>query len=110
PLLDALERMYPALRAAYMDEKSLAIARDAEAYEERYGLEGQRLRDREAERRWKGEPLDEMEVRRIASVLKSYNEMMQGERFVVKEVRSRERERHRGWIALVLMGSAMAVA
>jgi zinc/manganese transport system permease protein len=106
PLLDALERMYPALRALYMDEKSLALAADAESYEARYRVEAEKLRAREAERRWKGAPLDELEVGKIAAFLKSYNEMMQGERFVVQEVRARERERRRGWIGAVLMLAA----
>jgi zinc/manganese transport system permease protein len=106
PLLDGLERMYPALRALYMDEKSLAIAADAESYETRYRVESEKLRAREAEHRWKGAPLDEAEVRKIAAFLKSYNEMMQGERFVVNEVRARQRERHRGWIGAVLLLAA----
>ena len=110
PLLDGLERMYPALRALYMDEKSLALAADAESYEARYRVEAEKLRTREAERRWKGEPLDEIEVRKIASFLKSYNEMMQGERFVVREVTARSRESRRGWIGAVLMLAALVAA
>ena len=110
PLLDGLERMYPALRALYMDEKSLALAADAEGYEARYRVEAEKLRAREAERRWKGEPLDEIEVRKIASFLKSYNEMMQGERFVVREVTARTRESRRGWIGAVLIVAALGAA
>src|SRR5258707_953313 len=75
PVLDALERAFPAIRSAYMDEKLRGIAADADTQAARYRDEAQKLRDREAERRWKGEPLDEGEVRRIASFLKSYNEM-----------------------------------
>ena len=110
PLLDTLERMYPALRAVYMDEKSLALAADAESYEARYRIESEKLRSREAERRWKGAPLEEMEVGKIAAFLKSYNEMMAGERFVAQEVRAASRERHRGWIGAVFMLAAGVVA
>ena len=110
PLLDTLERMYPALRAVYMDEKSLALAADAESYEARYRIESEKLRSREAERRWKGAPLEEMEVGKIAAFLKSYNEMMAGERFVVQEVRANSRERHRGWIGAVFMLAAGVAA
>ena len=103
PLLDLLERMYPALRALYMDEKSLAQAADAESYEARYRVESEKLRAREAERRWSGEPLEEAEVRKIAAFLKSYNEMIAGERFVVREVRSRARAAQRAWIGAVFL-------
>jgi zinc/manganese transport system permease protein len=61
---------------------------------------------REEERRWKGEPLDEVEVRRIGSFLKSYNEMTRGEEFVVRELRGRARENNRWWIAAVLLALA----
>ena len=68
------------------------------------------MRARDAERRWKGAPLDELEVRRFASFLKSYNEMMTGENFVVREVRSRARERYRWLLAAVLLAAAIAIA
>lgn len=99
PLLDAAEGMYPDLRAAYMDRKALAVALEAQAYAERYRKASQQLRAQEAERRWKGQPLDEQEVRRVGSFLKSYNEMIGGEMFVAREVRGRAREAHRFTIA-----------
>jgi zinc/manganese transport system permease protein len=99
PLLDAVELVAPKVRAAYMDEKSLGIAAEAESYAQRYRGEARKLRDQEAERRWKGEPMEEMEIRRIASFLKSYNEMIKGEAFVAREVRSRAREARRWAIA-----------
>ena len=109
PLLDTLERAFPAIRTAYMDDKSLAIRADAVAYAERYRGEADRLRTREAERRWKDEPLDEAEVRRIASFQKSYNEMIKGEEFVVAEVRKRAREAKRWWIAAAFLLFAFSV-
>lgn len=99
PVLDSLEHAFPAIRGAYMDAKSLAIGAEAAAYGRHYRDEADKLRAREAERRWKGEPLDEEEVRRIASFEKSYNEMIRGEEFVAREVRSRAREAKRWWIA-----------
>jgi zinc/manganese transport system permease protein len=110
PLLDAAERVFPKLREAYMDERALAIAADAQSYAERYRDAAAQLRAREAERRWKGEALDELEVRRIASFLKSYNEMAGGEAYVVREVRSRAREARRVAIGAVLLAAAIAVA
>lgn len=109
PVLDTLERAFPAIRSAYMDEKSLAIAAEADAYAARYRDEADKLRASEAERRWKGEALDELEVRRIASFLKSYNEMIRGEEFVVREVRSRARDTWRWPIAAVFLALAFSV-
>ncbi|HUQ27124.1 MAG TPA: metal ABC transporter permease [Usitatibacter sp.] len=109
PLLDAMERAFPAIRVAYMDEKARTTAEEAAQYAERYRNEAAKLRAREAERRWKGEPLDEIEVRRIGSFLKSYNEMTRGEEFVVREVRGRARETNRWWIAAVLLTLAASL-
>ncbi len=109
PVLDALEHAFPAIRSAYMDEKLRGIAADADAQAARYRDEAQKLRDREAERRWKGEPLDEGEVRRIASFLKSYNEMTRGEEFVAREVRGKARSSQRWWIAAVFLVLALSV-
>jgi zinc/manganese transport system permease protein len=112
PLLDAMERAFPAIRSAYMDGRAQAIAVEAAGFSERYRDEAAKLRAREEERRWKGEPLDEVEVRRIGSFLKSYNEMIRGEEFVMREVRSRAREQNRWWISgiLVLLALSLVVS
>lgn len=110
PLLDAVEYAIPKVRGAYMDEKARRIAADAEAHAARYREEASKLRAREAERRWKGEPMDEIEIRRVASFLKSYNEMTKGEEFVAREVRSRARAGRRFAVAGVFMLLALACA
>jgi zinc/manganese transport system permease protein len=109
PVLDALEAAVPALRSAYMSDKDIAIAQDAEQYARRYRAEAAKLRAMEAERRWKGQPLDDYEVRRTASFLKSYNEMIQGETFVVREVRSRAREARRFPVGAAFALAALAI-
>jgi zinc/manganese transport system permease protein len=109
PVLDTLERAFPAIRAAYMDDKSRAIRADAGAHAERYREEAAKLRARESDRRWQGEPLDEDEVRRIASFQKSYNEMVRGEEFVMAEVRKRARGEKRWWIAAAFLAFAISV-
>ena len=109
PLLDALERAFPAVRAAYMDQRSREISADASLDIERLRGEAARLRAREQQSRWSGEPLDELEVRRIASFLKSYNEMTRGEEFAVREVRARAREANRWWIAAVMGALALSL-
>jgi hypothetical protein len=59
PVLDALERAFPAIRSAYMDAKSLAIAAEPSAFAERNRDEAAKLqarevrgRAREAKRVW----------------------------------------------------------
>ena len=110
PVLDTLERVFPAIRATYMDDKARGIRADAADYAERYRDEAAKLRARESERRWKGEPLDEAEVRRIASFQKSYHEMIRGEEFVMAEVAKRAREAKRWWIAAAFLLLAASVA
>ncbi len=110
PVLDVLESAVPAVRAAYMSGKDLAIAQEAAEFAQRYRREAAQLRAKEAERRWKGEPLDEHQLRRTASFLKSYNEMIRGEEFVVREVRSRAREAWRLAIGAVFALAALAIA
>lgn len=108
PVLDALESAFPAVRAAYMDEKSRATVEDASRSVERYRGDAEKVRASEAERRWKGESLSEEDVRRTASYLQSYNEMMKGETFVMREVRDHAREANRwsiGAIFLVIAAS-----
>ena len=109
PVLDTLERAFPAIGAAYMDDKSRAIRADAAAYAQRYRDEAEKLRALETSRRWKGEPLDEAEVRRIASFQKSYNEMIRGEEFVMAQVRKRARDARRWWLAAAFLAFAFSV-
>lgn len=98
PVLDTLEHAAPVVRLAYMTRQEAAAFADAAAYAERYRIEAERLNEREARSRFEGRALDEREVRRVSSFLKSYGEMQKGERFVMREVRSRARERVR-WAA-----------
>jgi zinc/manganese transport system permease protein len=109
PLLDALERAFPAIRSSYMDEKAQAAAADAAQSADRYRDEAAQLRAREQERRWKGDALDELEVRRLASYLKSRNEMVRGDEFVIREVRAHAREKNRWWIAAVMGALALSL-
>jgi zinc/manganese transport system permease protein len=108
PLLDAAEYMLPSLRSAYLNRAELATYEDARAYAERHRIEAERLNAIETRSRSQGEALDDYAVQRISSFLKSYGEMRRGEGFVMREVRSRARERMRwtlgaGMIALSLL-------
>jgi zinc/manganese transport system permease protein len=98
PLLDVTELTLPALRGLYMNSSETEQYRDAAAYAERYLREAERLNEREVRSRFDAKALDDYEMARISSFIKSYNEMRRGEEFVMHEVRSRARERTR-WIA-----------
>jgi zinc/manganese transport system permease protein len=97
PLLDAAEFALPALRNLYMNSSEDRLYRDAAAYAYRYLREAERLNERETRSRFDTKPLDDYELARISSFIKSYNEMRRGEEFVMREVRGRARERAR-WI------------
>ena len=107
PLLDALEHVAPGLRQAYMTRPEAAAHADAATHAERYAREAERLNEREARSRYEGRALDDTEVRRISSFLKSYGEMQKGERFVMREVRSRARERLRWWAGALALAIAV---
>jgi len=108
PLADSLETLVPPLRGLYMRDVELETWRDAAQHAQRYAREIERLNEREGSSRWQGQALDDMEVRKISSFLKSYGEMVKGETFVMREVRSRARERAR-WpagVTLLLVAAA----
>ena len=102
PLLDAAEYLAPALREIYLREGESRVHQDAGEHAERYRREAEQLNVREASSRAGGEVLDDAQVRRISSFLKSYGEMRRGEEFVMREVRSRARERVR-WLGIPLI-------
>lgn len=102
PLLDAAESVLPALRAAYFNATEAAVYDDAFQYAERYRTEAEGLNERETRSRAQGEALSDEMVARISSFVRSYGEMLRGEEFVMREVRSRARERLR-WFAGPLM-------
>ncbi len=108
PLIDGAESVVPGLRSLYMREVELETWRDADEHAERYLRELEKLNEREARSRWQGKALDESEVRKISSFLKSYSEMRKGEQFVMREVRARARERERWAMGIVLMLAGLA--
>ena len=107
PLLDAAEYMLPGLRAGYLSRVELATYQDARAYAERHRVEAERLNAIETSSRSQGEALDDYTVQRISSFLKSYGEMRRGEEFVMREVRSRARERVRWLLGVGMVALAM---
>jgi zinc/manganese transport system permease protein len=102
PFLDTAEYLAPGLRQLYLREGESKIHQDAGEHAERYRREAEQLNAREAFSRAGGEIVDDAQVRRISSFLKSYGEMRRGEEFVMREVRSRARERIR-WLGIPLI-------
>jgi zinc/manganese transport system permease protein len=110
PLLDAAEWAVPSLRLAYLNATEVGTYEDARQYAERYRAEAERMNEVETRSRAQGEALSDEMVARMSSVVRSYGEMRRGEEFVMREVRSRARERLR-WLAgpvMLLFGLMIA--
>jgi len=110
PLADALELAAPAVRGWYMDSRENDLYQDAKAHAERYREAAERLNDTEARSRYQGKALDDYELARVASFLKSYHEMRRGEEFVMREMRSRARERARWTVGALAIAIALFLA
>ncbi|MFL6819438.1 MAG: metal ABC transporter permease [Bradyrhizobium sp.] len=110
PLMDMLETVAPSLRSLYFTEVEAATYRESNEYAERHRLAAEQLIELERRRRTQGEALDDIEVRRISSFMKSYVEMRKGEHFVMAEVRARARERIRWPASLSLVALALLIA
>ena len=100
PLFDSVERYVPAMRNIYFTENEVAMHQDAQRYVARYTSELNRLGEMEARNRYENTETDDFLVQKISSFQQSYNEMIKGETFVMREVRSRARERLR-WPAAI---------
>ena len=101
PLLDAAEQLIPGVRNLYFSNNELAMHQDAQKYIVRYKAELNRLGEIEARNRYEKNETDDFLVQKISSFQQSYNEMIKGETFVMREVRSRARERLR-WPAMII--------
>lgn len=110
PLLDMIEHTIPSLRSLYFTKVEAATYLDSNQYAERHRLAAEQLIELERRRRTQGEALDDVEVRRISSFLKSYAEMRKGEQFVMGEVRARARDRIRWSASLGLLALALLLA
>lgn len=107
PLVDSLEYAVPGVGSLYMSKLELEIIRDTGRYAERYRADAERLNDTEARSRWQGAALTDLEVRRISSLLQSYNEMRKGEDFAQREIRGRARERARWIVGAILIACGL---
>jgi len=108
PLLDGLEALLPSVHDLYFTRTEAAVFREAAAEAARHAGEAERLNARETQGR-AGDAMDEMEVRKLSSYVRSYAEMRNGELFVMGEVRGRARERLRWWLGPLLAVLGLAV-
>jgi zinc/manganese transport system permease protein len=104
PLLDSAERYIPGIRNAYFTNNEELMHQDAQRYIVRYTAELNRLGEMEARNRYEKSETDDFLVQKISSFQQSYNEMIKGEAFVMREVRSRARERLRWPVAIASLG------
>ena len=101
-LLDGIEAALPATHDLYFSRTEAAVFREAQEEAARHAGEAERLNAVEARSRAGGAALDETEVRKLSSYVRSYAEMRNGELFVMGEVRGRARERARWWLGPLL--------
>jgi zinc/manganese transport system permease protein len=104
PLIDSVERFIPSVRNAYFTHNEEVMYLDAQRYIARYTAELNRLGEMEARNRYENAQTDDFLVQKISSFQQSYNEMIKGETFVMREVRSRARERLRWPAAIACLG------
>ena len=90
PVLDLLERVFPAVRSAYVSDAALEMATRAQRRADGYRAQAEKAGVREAQAR-------------------PYRELANHEEVVVREVRDRARETRRWWIALVFAVFALAL-
>jgi zinc/manganese transport system permease protein len=109
PLLAMAEYAFPSLQTLYFTRVEAATFDDAREQAERYRLEAEKLNEVERRNRTEGVALDDFEVRRISSFLKSYGEMRNGEQFVMGEIRARARERLRWPLGVALLMAGLAL-
>jgi len=108
PLIDGLEAAIPVMRDAYFNPVEMAVYREAKQEAARHAGEAERLNARETKSRAEGAAIDDMELRKLSSFVRSYAEMRNGELYVMREVSARARERARWWAGplLILLGMA----
>jgi zinc/manganese transport system permease protein len=108
PLIDGLEAAIPVMREAYFNSVELAVYREAKQEAARHAGEAERLNARELRSRAEGTAIDDMELRKLSSFVRSHAEMRNGELYVMREVSARARERARWWAGPLLIVLGMA--
>jgi zinc/manganese transport system permease protein len=108
--LDALERLTPALQRAFLSTHERAVAEDSRAAIVRGSAEAQALRARQADQAWSAVRLDTDERDRLRQFTLGREELIAGDRLVLRTLRDRARERQR-WalgVPVTVAGAGLA--
>jgi zinc/manganese transport system permease protein len=108
--LDAAERVVPTLRTAFLSRYERAVTEDAQRAIRRGADDVAALRARQADVAWGTRAADADERERLRQFTLGREELVAGDRMVLRTLRARARERQRLWLGvpLALAGAATA--
>jgi zinc/manganese transport system permease protein len=108
--LDALERAVPAIQTAFLSPYERGAAADSRAAILRGVAEAQSLRARQVDAAWSARPVDPEDRERLRQFTLSREEIVAGDRLVLKTLTRKARERQRWALGapLALAGVALA--
>jgi zinc/manganese transport system permease protein len=109
--LDVLERAVPAVQTAFLSPGERAVRSDSLAAVERGRAELVRLRALAADVQWGARDMPPEQQERLRQFLAGRDEILAGDRLVLRTLRERARERQRYALGLpLLVGGALGVA
>ncbi|OLE36357.1 MAG: hypothetical protein AUG00_10880 [Candidatus Rokubacteria bacterium 13_1_20CM_2_70_7] len=111
PWLDAVERVTPAVQAVFLTPSERGVAADSRAAIAHGSGELARLRALQAEVQWGTRDLGPEERERLRQFLTSRDEIVAGDRLVLRTLRqkARERQRYAVGVPLALAGAGLIV-
>ncbi len=102
PVIALIESAAGRSPADFLSSSNRSVYESAIRDAKRFQIEFDRLGEKERIARYGAAPLDDEEVRRIASYLQSFSEMTRGELFVLGVLREKARRRERWFVGLPL--------
>ena len=108
--LDALERVAPSLQDAFLSPHERAVARESRTAIARGSAEARALRVRQAEAAWNPSGLDPEARERLRQFTLGREEIVAGDRLVLRTLTGKARERQRWVLGLPLLVVGAAVA
>jgi len=106
--LDAAERLAPTLRTAFLSPHERAVAEEAERAITRGAGDVAALRARQADVAWGTRTADADERERLRQFTLGREELVAGDRMVLRTLRARARERQRVWLGVPLAATGAA--
>jgi zinc/manganese transport system permease protein len=108
--LDALESAAPALQTAFLSANERGVADDARRAIARGARDVAALRGRQADVAWGARPANAEERERLRQFTLGREELVAGDRMVLRTLRARARERQRWWLGVPLVVAGAAIA